>query len=289
MTTARLTTILNFLPFLTLSAWAQDMVTVNHYQVQSRYEFGLNLLDLALSKSATDYEIISPYKDKTTEINEARGEVEVISGILDIEFLSTTKQRESSMIPIRIPIYQGILGLRLLLVKPSMNRDLSRVNNLQSLRSFTAGHGVHWGDLPVYGANNLPVVTSNQYESLFKMLIGGRFDYFARGVNEIWAELDRYSKDLVVADKVMLFYPHPVYFFISKHRPELALLVGQGLEIAIEDGSYRQLFLDNFAESINNARLEERNLIILRNPVIPQDTPAIDATWWMPAKFNMNE
>ncbi len=265
---------------------AQDKIIVTHYQVQSRYAFGLSLLELALSKLDSSYKIISPYKNKALEINEARGETEVITGALDLEFMSTTAQRESSMIPIRIPVYQGILGLRLLLIKPSMSPKISQVNSLEKLRPFIAGHGVHWGDLPVYEANNLRVVTSANYESLFKMLIGGRFDYFHRGVNEIWDELDRYSDDLMIADNIMLFYPHPVYFFIGKHRPELALQIERGLKIAIEDGSYKKFFLENFAEIIEKARLDERTLIILRNPVVPDNTPAIDTSWWMPDEFN---
>jgi len=286
MTPTRIAIILICLISISSSVRAQDKIIVTHYQVQSRYAFGLSLLDLALSKLDTNYEIISPYKDRALEINEARGEIEVITGDLDLEFMSTTSHRESSMIPIKIPVYQGILGLRLLLIKPSMSPKISQVKSLETLRPFIAGHGVHWGDLPVYEANNLKVVTSANYESLFKMLIGGRFDYFHRGVNEIWDELDRYSKDLKIADHLMLYYPHPVYFFISKHRPELALQIEKGLKIAIEDGSYEKLFLENFADIINRAHLGDRILIILKNPVIPHDTPAIDTSWWMPENFN---
>ena len=288
MADSKLTICLVCLCLLSPVVMAEDRITVSHYQVQARYEFGLRLLDLALSKLNIDYEITSPYQENPLGINEARGEYKVINGDLDLEFRSTSEKLEASMIPIRIPIYQGILGLRLLLIKPSMNSTIGNVNSLEDLRPYVAGHGLHWGDLPVYRKNNLKVVTSPKYENLFNMLIGGRFDYFHRGVSEIWDELDRYSGDLVIADNIMLFYPHPVYFFVSKSRPELAVLIEKGLQMSINDGSYKRLFQQTYSESIRKARLHDRRLIRLVNPVIPQDTPVIDTSWWMPEKYRNN-
>jgi len=260
-------------------AMAKDAIKVKHYQQQARYEFGLKVLDLALSKLGEKYEIVGP---KTQDINEARGELLITSGHLDIEFMSTTPDRETNMIPIKIPIYRGLLGLRLLLVKPLINTEIKNVDSLSKLQNFVGGHGKHWGDLPVYAANNLKVVTVVQYNNIFKMLKLGRFDYFHRGANEIWSELERYSDDFVVADNIMLFYPHPVYFFVGKHRPSLAIQIEKGLKIALEDGSYQQLFQEYFKDTITRSQLNSRQLILLTNPVVPAGTPPIDTSWWMP-------
>jgi len=286
MILARLTKILVWFVFSTSIVLAQDKIIVKHYQTQSRYDFGISLLDLALSKLDQNYEILTPYKDHELGINEARGEVEIIAGELDLEFMSTTARRQSLMIPVKIPVYRGLLGLRLLLIKPEMIPEMNNVKSLEALRPFIAGHGAHWGDLPVYEANDLKVMTNVHYEHLFKMLIAGRFHYFHRGVNEIWSELERYSEELLIADHIMLFYPHPVYFFIGKHRPELALQIEKGLKIAIEDGSYRKLFFEYFKNAINKAQLDKRTLIILDNPVIPKNTPSIDTSWWLPKQVD---
>lgn len=186
------------------------------------------------------------------------------------------------MIAVKVPIYQGLLGLRLLLVKPKLNTRISKVSQLDELQQFVGGHGTHWADLPVYAANNLKVVTSVKYEKLFELLINGRFDYFHRGINEVWEELDRYKDKLVIADNIMLYYPQPIYFFVSKHRPELASQLEQGLQLAIKDGSYKALFLANYQDIITRANLASRNLITLTNPTVPKDTPPIDTRWWMP-------
>jgi len=264
------------------SVWSQDTTVIRHYQAQTRYAFGIRLLELALEKSNLNYDIQTPYGNSPQVVNEGRGEYLVIKGDLDLEFMSTTAQRELLMIPIKIPIYRGILGMRLILIKPTTTQAFNSVNSIDTLRGFTAGHGVHWGDLPVYEANELRVVTSTNYESLFKMLIAGRFHYFHRGMNEIWEELDRYSEDLVIADDVALFYPLPVYFFVSKHRPELALKIKEGLEVAIEDGSYKKLFLKYYSDIIARSNLDQRTVITLSNPVIPGNTPEIDTSWWLP-------
>ena len=268
--------------FYTSISHANENFTVRHYQHQERYAFGLELLELAFSKLDETYQIQNPYQQANKEINEARGEAEVISGALDLEFMSTTASREKAMIPIKVPIYRGIIGLRLILATPSRAAKLSKMKELDDLRSFTGGHGTHWGDVGVYDANDLGVITNVHYESLFKMLIEGRFDYFHRGVNEVWEELGRYSEKLIVVDNVMLYYPHPVYYFVSKYRPSLAHSLARGLKMAMEDGSYKQLFLKYHQVEIRKANFGRRNLIVLNNPVVPEGTAEIDTSWWLP-------
>lgn len=266
-----------FLIFDASRSLASEEITISHFQKQARYEFGLTLLNLALSKSDVRYKIVGVGED----INEARGEFMVVNGDLDVEFLSTTAEREAKMIPIKIPLYRGILGLRLLLVKKSNQEKMKGIRNIDDLRKYTGGHGTHWADLPVYEANKLRVVTNVDYELLFKQLIAERFEYFHRGLNEIWDEVERYSKDLTIADNVMLFYGHPIYFFVSKKRPELAKLIEKGLKKALEDGSFKKAFLEKHGEYIRLGNLKSRTLINLHNPVIPLDTAQIDTSWWL--------
>ena len=267
-----------FTSLFSCSVVASDRLVVTHYQSQARYVFGLNVLNLALGKVYGDYEVRSLNEEA---VNEARGERLIIDGLLDLQFMSTTAYREANMIPIKIPIYRGMLGLRLLLVKPEINHKIKEVQQLEDLREYVGGHGALWGDLPVYPANNLPVIPVNQYNSIFSMLKEGRFDYFHRGVQEIWGELERYKQDLVVADNLILYYPLPVYFFIGKHRPELADALKQGLTLALNDGSYQELFDAHFSEMLDKAQVKQRRLIELSNPELPKDTPWIDRSWWM--------
>ncbi len=261
---------------------ANQPLIVKHYQQHERYEFGLKLLKLALSKLNTPFEIQTP---KSQVVNEARGEFEVITGRYDLQWLSTTVHREEAMIPIKIPVYRGILGLRLLLVKKGNYKKFSNIKTLKTLQDYTGGHGSHWMDLPVYAANNLRVKTYGDYDSLFKQLQSTYFDYFHRGLNEIWNEQARHPQTLSIADNVMLFYQQPVYFFVSKRRPELAKSLHQGLTLALKDGSYKKLFLQFHQTLIKQGNLSNRTLITLKNPSVPAGSPPLDTHWWLPEKF----
>ena len=260
---------------------SDDVLTIKHYQDNPRYKFGLSVLDLALKKSGVTYQLTTPYSG----LNEGRGERLVIMGDLDFEFMSTTADREKDMIAVKIPIYRGLLGARLLLVNKSDKEAFSQVHNLEALRQFIGGHGLHWGDLPVYEVNNLLVETSATYNTLFKMLKGRRFDYFHRGISEVWGELSIHEADLTIADGPFLYYPHPVYFFVTKSKPELAAHIEKGFQLAISDGSYKKLFNSEYERLIRKAELDYRNLIILENPANPACTPPIDTSWWIPEKF----
>lgn len=62
---------------VSFSVQASKPIIIKHYQQQARYAFGLEVMDLALSKLNRPYEIISP---KAHNVNEARGEALVING-----------------------------------------------------------------------------------------------------------------------------------------------------------------------------------------------------------------
>lgn len=260
--------------------------TIQHYQIHPRYQFGLEVLKLTLSKIDKSYELIEP---EQKVVNEARGEWKVISGELDIQWMSTTVKREEKLIPIRIPIYRGVLGLRLLLVTHANKQTFAEVKTISQLAQFVGGHGAHWGDLPVYEANGLPVKSYGHYDTLFLLLKNKRFDYFHRGVNEIWKELESREDALTVADHIVLFYPHPVYFFVSKSRPLLAQDLEQGLNRALKDGSYEALFRKFHQADLDRAELNKRHLIRLKNPVNPAGTPPIDTSWWLPDSLQISK
>ncbi len=52
------------------------------------------------------------------------------------------------------------------------------------------GQGHYWNDVKVFEANGFQVEKSGRYELLFKMLLGGRFDFFSRGMVEAFVEYE---------------------------------------------------------------------------------------------------
>jgi hypothetical protein len=75
------------------------------------------------------------------------------------------------------------------------------------------------------------------------MLIGKRFDYFPRGLDEVWSEEKLFSnKGIIIEQHLMLKYSTSKYFFVNKRNVALADRIERGLKIAIADGSFDALF-----------------------------------------------
>ena len=54
-----------------------------------------------------------------------------------------------------------------------------------------------------------------------------------------------------------------------------------GLEQALADGSFDRLFFAHYGDALQRARLSERQLIELDNPLLPPDTPLQRAELWL--------
>ena len=127
----------------------------------------------------------------------------------------------------------------------------------------------------------LPVETSSSYDSLFLMLRAERFDYFPRAVLEANAELQHMHIDDLTLDRhLVLHYPTALYFFFSPQKPQLADAVRQGLELALADGSFDRLFQQHHADDLRRARLDQRRIIELDNPLLPPHTPLQRRELW---------
>lgn len=261
--------------WLTLAAWPATADVIVYPRPESaddaRTDYPLKLLRLAFDKAGAHHELrptAVPMQQGRALTQLARGEsVRVVWSMTSIE-------REAQLLPIRIPIYKGLIGWRLPLVPSDQPDLLKTVHSLTELRQFTAGQGHDWPDTAILRGNGLKVVGVPQYESLFRMLAMKRFDYFPRSIAEIWAEAESHQDDGVVIDQhVVLRYTAAFYFFVNKNDRALGEIIRIGLERAIQDGSFDRLFCQTHLPFIEQAELERRNLIELRNPVLPPDTP----------------
>jgi len=200
------------------------------------------LLELALSKTqATDGPFdITAYSHQLTK---ARFEAELAhNGVVNVVWSVTSNELEAHLLPIRISLLKDLNSYRIFLIRKEDQPLFDHVKSLEDLRALKAGQGSHWRDTDVLLANNLPVVTSPQFEPLFGMLLGKRFDYFPRGLDEVWNEEKLYAeKGLITEQHLMLHYRSPKYFFVNKHNTALADRIERGLRIAIADGSFDSL------------------------------------------------
>lgn len=244
-----------------------------------RTEYPVKLLELALKKSDAQYDLQPSVA--TMVQGRAITEVESNKGNVHIVWTMTSKEREQQLLPIRIPIYKGLIGWRLPLVMQKDADQFKSVKSIADMNRFDAGQGHDWPDTEILRSNGLKVNGATNYEGLFKMLENGRFHYFPRSVAEIWAEAETHaSKGIVVDKNIALHYPAAFYYFVNKNNRQLADTVTRGLEKAISDGSFEKLFQQFNGPTIKRSNLENRAIIELKNPLLPAETPLNRKELW---------
>jgi hypothetical protein len=70
---------------------------------------------------------------------------------------------------------------------------------------------------------------------------------------------------------------------VNKRNVTLAKLIETGLERAIADGSFDELFNEHFGETIERLDLENATYFQLANPLLPELTPTSkQELWYLP-------
>lgn len=195
----------------------------------------------------------------------------------------TSHAREAAMQAIRYPVFKGLYGYRVFLIREADQGKFSSINTLEELKALTAIQGIHWPDLDILKANNFNVESTSQHTSLYKMLSFGRVDYFPRGIHEPWQELEtRPNMGLAVEKSLMLYYPAPGYIFVDKNNTRLANRFTEGFETLLASGEFDQFFNQHpqIVEMKKQANLEKRLIFKLTNPLLPSMTPLEDERLW---------
>lgn len=204
---------------------------------------------------------------------------------LDVMWSMTTRERETYLRPVRIPLLKGLMGYRVLIVRAEDREAFEAIRHKEQLAEKVAGQESDWPDTKILRANDLPVTTA-AYEKLFTMLQHKRFDYFPRAINEPWSEIEQHSElDLIVDEHLLLHYPTAIYFFVHKDNAALAERLAFGLKAAQADGSFDRLFYKHpeNAKAFSASDLLSRRILSLKNPLLPDATPLDNPDlWWHP-------
>ncbi|AXE29606.1 amino acid ABC transporter substrate-binding protein [Chromobacterium phragmitis] len=263
-------------------AAAEGLMEVRYISDAPRYQEYIELLRMALDKTVPEY---GPYamRHPAEEMNEPRFMAEAVSGQrVNLVWGATSEERERKLIPIRIPLGKGLLGYRVGLIRAGDQARFSGVRTVDDLKEFSFGLGPGWGDIPIYRHAGL-TIWIDPYEKLFKMLAAGRFDFYSRGVNEVFTEYQAFQlakQGIVIEQDLLLYYPYPFYFFVSPSSPRLASRLTAGLERMLNDGSFDAIFWRYNRSSIEQAGLARRRIVRLVNPALPAHTPLGDRRLW---------
>jgi len=193
---------------------------------------------------------------------------------LDVYWSMTSQAREQGVKVIRIPLLKGLLGNRLLVIRPESAERFARVRTLDELRNnFKLGQGHDWPDTTIQKAAGLNTVTSSTYDTLYSMLQAQRFDAIPLGVNEVDDELGKHADlNLMVEPTLALSYPAPVFFFVAPQRIDLARRLEAGLQRMISDGSFDAMFEKRWSRTLLSKNMKNRRIFALPNPLLSPET-----------------
>jgi len=272
--------------FLNLMAWAaqgtnQPMEIIYprpHSSTDVRIQYPLQLIRLAFEKIGEEVvlrpsAVYIPQRRSLTELKEGR--------YLDITWAMTSSEREKEGLPIRIPIYKGLIGWRIFLYAPKNGVQLGSETTLSELKEYTMIQGHDWPDTEILRANGFHVLLAPNYEGIFSVLASGRVDLFPRSLSEIQPEYESHKDiGIQVEPSILLQYPTAFYFFVNKQDYELKAKLEKGLNLAIDDGSFDALFYEHHWRVLSQAGLDKRHFFYLDNPLLPTDTPLNDHRLW---------
>lgn len=222
-------------------------------------------------------------------MNDDHAFVELKAGrTINVHFAFTRPEWEKDTLPIRIPIRRGIVNYRLLLVNEQDLDQFKDIKSAEQLKRLKAGLQTGWATTEIMKKAGFNVIEGNSYDGMFDMLTRRRFDYFPRGINEIFDEVEQRSGEtntIVIEPTLALYIPAATYIFVSPKNPRLARRIETGLELMIEDGTLQEIFNRYYSKDIEKSGLATRRIINIENPLLPIETPLDRPELW----YDFNE
>ncbi|WP_206485162.1 hypothetical protein [Thalassotalea sp. G2M2-11] len=251
------------------------------------HEYFTQLIKLAINASTPEYQHKSISILKLTHTTQGRTVNLLERGVLDVIWTGTNQARESQFIPIRIPLFMGLLGYRVSLIhQDNYSQFAALLDSPEKLKSLTACQGEHWPDSDILEDNGFNISRIVNLSSMFKILAYKRCDYFPRAIFEGYSELDIVKKEfpnLVMFDDLVLHYPFAIYFFVNKNKPELAQQIEYGLRELIKDGRFFKLMKKHpfSAQIFPLEKWKNKKFLHLRNSELTEKTMLDNPKLWL--------
>lgn len=204
---------------------------------------------------------------------------------IDIVFGYATQEREDKYTAIPIPILKGLNGWRVSLVHKD-NIDLFKdVKDLEQFKTFKPGSHNTWTDSIILTNNGITPVTGSSFIGLYHMLDKKRFDYFPRGLLEVYKETQRHIPEtktqVAIEPHMLLIYPTAVYMYVAKDNVELAKLLQEGIDEIIANGLFDDIFYRYYGDIIKKIKADHRHVFILSNSTLPKSVPLQRSELWV--------
>jgi hypothetical protein len=231
----------------------------------------LELIECALRATESRYGAYKVEYSQAAISSERKRELLIAGERLNVDrlvgFHSPTGPR-SALLFVNIPLLRNFMSYRIPLIRGENQARFDQVKNLDDLRKIPMGLGKGWEGY-IYQRNGFNLSEPVNFESLLKMLAGGRYDFVPLSAIEIE---DKYKINQQVIDQLapekhlLIYSPLPNYFYVSPQAPELAMRLRIGLKQMQNDGSMDRIFEKHFGERLRKLHLSQRQLIEIPNP-----------------------
>jgi len=265
---------------------ASDVIKVNAPLSASdtRYDYTHELLRKIIEVTTDDFgpaEIEVSYRKESRQ----RALSSLTQGV-DLHVMAEAPKPSwnAQLLSVKIPIRKGLQGYRIFLIHSDSQVALKQVKTLGQLTALSTGSGTQWSTLIALQHAGFNVVTSSSYDGLFKMLGSKRFTTFARGINEVYQELEDQADqklNLTADQSLLLYLPLPTYFYVTPTQPVLQKRIEVGLRRLINSGEFDRYFFSQHCPDLLRAAIQKRRLFTINNPNIRNSQLSQDPKHWL--------
>lgn len=270
--------VLSFLWRSDLNAAEIVLPKMTNYQERSNYPS--ELLAFVLDKA----EYVYTFKLTPSLHTQARIAESLKLGRVDVFWMGTSEEYESSLYAIPYPLYRGLLGYRIFVIHRGNQARFDQVRGLEDLQKLLGIQGIGWSDIEVLEYSGLHQDEAI-YDNIFDMIHRGRADYFPLGFQEAYVRMEARLPELpslAIEKRILLVYPFAMFFFVNKENTELISAIELGFERAYQDGSILDFFYNHpdIKTAITRAQLDQRLRIDIPNPNLTKRTRNIPKRYW---------
>jgi hypothetical protein len=197
--------------------------------------------------------------------------VDMKEGLVDICALVRSAERDRLFVRIPVPLTDGLIGQRVLLIPPGDQPGYDHVHSLDDFRALgkVAAIGKGWADVRFWQFNQLKFYEHpRNWQSLYHMVASKNrdVDYLSRSVIEVMDEIGDHP-ELDIEQRLLFRYDTDIFFYISQQRAEAAPVIGDALAQAFASGMLAALARARWEGAIRVLDLPSRTVLSLADPV----------------------